>query len=202
MKTHRRWFLGFTVLLLFMVVGGAVALADDTRVRWDIVSIDFAEGTVSSGGEASALANDLRGITLTGSGTFSLDDHDEESDDVTGGGDWTTFGPRGHVTGEGTYRVTRLVSFNQAPGTFPGLMDLIGRPANARAGLAVLGIRYSDRSQGVLTVSCHLEGTPDSVFEGITVSKGFVDYWNRRAPEDGVDANRTVFHIVREREHD
>ena len=34
--------------------------------RWDIVSINFAAGTVSSGGIASARANDNSKITLTG----------------------------------------------------------------------------------------------------------------------------------------
>jgi len=33
------------------------------------------------------------------------------------------------------------------------------------------------------------------VFEGVTASKGFVSYWNRQAPVDGVDANRTLFHV-------
>ncbi len=65
------------------------------------------------------------------------------------------------------------------------------------AGLVVLSIAYDDDgSRGILVVSCHLVGTPDSVFEGITAPKGFVDFWNREAPAGGVDANRTVFHIL------
>ena len=63
------------------------------------------------------------------------------------------------------------------------------------AGLAVLRIQYSDGERGILVVSCHLAGTPDSVFEGITASKGFVDYFNSQAPIPGVDANRTLFHV-------
>ena len=39
-------------------------------------------------------------------------------------------------------------------------------------------------------------GSPDSVFEGITASKGFVDYWNRAAPVPMVDDNRTLFHVL------
>ena len=59
--------------------------------------------------------------------------------------------------------------------------------------------------RGVLVVSCHLNGNPPpqgpdaappSVFEGITASMGFVDYWNRVAPVGGVDGNRTLFHIL------
>jgi hypothetical protein len=60
-----------------------------------------------------------------------------------------------------------------------------------------LQIAYSDGSTGVLTVSCHLVGTPDTVFEGITTSKGFVTYFSRVPPVPGVDANRTLFHVVR-----
>ncbi len=83
-----------------------------------------------------------------------------------------------------------------APGTPGALVDLIGDKADARAGLAVLRISYSDGSEGVLVVSCKLPvGTPDSVLEGITASKGFTDFWNRVAPVDGVNANRTVFHV-------
>ena len=61
-------------------------------------------------------------------------------------------------------------------------------------GLAVLRVAYSDGSQGTLTVSCQLNGTPTWVFEGITATKGIADFYNRVAPVPGVDANRTVFH--------
>ena len=60
--------------------------ADETTVRWDIISVDFAAGTVAAGGVASALANDGSKITLTGSGTFQPD----EEGDVTGRGAWKT----------------------------------------------------------------------------------------------------------------
>jgi hypothetical protein len=39
-----------------------------------------------------------------------------------------------------------------------------------------------------------LAGTPVTVFEGITASKGFVDYFNSQVPIPLVDANRTLFH--------
>jgi len=46
-------------------------------------------------------------------------------------------------------------------------------------------------------VSCHLVGTPDSVFEGVTATKGFVDYWNREAPPAPPgNADRTTFHVL------
>src|SRR5262249_52533382 len=99
-------------------------------------------------------------------------------------------------TGNGNYRVTALVIFTLAPGTPPLPHDNIGNLADNRAGLAILRIKYSDGSKGTLVVSCHLVGTPDSVFEGITASKGFVDYWNRQAPPAPPgNANRTTFHV-------
>jgi hypothetical protein len=170
--------------------------ADGTTVRWDIISVDFTTGTISAGGLASADANDGSKITLTGSGTFSPED-----DNVTGGGEWQTFAPApvGSLTGSGTYRVTGLVSWIQAPGTPPLPNDTIGNLADSHGGLAILRVAYSDGSRGVLTVSCHIVGTPDSVFEGVTTTKGFVDYWNREAPPaPPTNGNRTNFHVMSE----
>jgi len=116
---------------------------------------------VCLGSTASALADDGSMITLTGSGTFHADDPEE----VTGGGTWTVF-----PGGNGTYKVTGLVRFNLAPGS-------VSNP-NIHAGLAFLRIAYSDGSRGILAVSCMLPGTPANVAEGITASKGFVDYFN------------------------
>src|SRR2546427_3411394 len=97
-----------------------------------------------------------------------------------------------------------LVRWEEAPGSFPAAADNIGNPVNFLSGLAVLSIEYSDGSHGILVVSCHGAGTPDTVFEGITASKDFVDYWNRVPPSGtptGPNANRTSFHIV-QRERD
>jgi len=152
-------------------------------------------GTVSAGGIPSALANDGSKITLTGSGTFRSNPGNPQ--EVTGGGTWATFAPGGAPAGSGKYRVTRFVSFTVAPGTPPVPIDNIGIFANNRGGLLVVKIAYSDGSAGLLTVSCHLVGTPDSVFEGITATKGFVDYWNREAPPAPPgNANRTTFHVL------
>lgn len=169
----------------------------NASMRWDIVSINFATGTVSAGGQASALANDNSKITLKGSGTFRSNPGKPQN--VTGGGTWTTFAPDGTtVTGSGTYRVSRFVSFVLAPGTPPLPNDTIGPRENERAGLLVVQVAYSDGSRGVLVVSCEIVGTPHSVFEGITASKGFVDYWNRVAPPAPPgDANRTLFHVLK-----
>src|SRR5437660_11485306 len=149
------------------------ASASNHHMRWDIVSINFATGTASAGGIASARANDGSKITLTGSGTFRSNSGNPQ--DVTGGGTWQTFDASGGSTGSGSYTVTDLVSFTLAPGTFPLQHDNIGDPngADVRAGLLVVRVAYSDGSEGTLGVRCHLVGTPDAVFEGVTASKGF-----------------------------
>jgi len=164
-------------------------------MRWDIISVNFATGTLSAGGHASAAANDGSWITLTGSGTFRANPGNPQ--DVTGGGSWTTYDSGATATGTGSYQVTGLVSFTRGPGSPPLPNDNIGSLADQRAGLLVVQVAYSNGSAGTLTVSCHLVGTPDSVFEGVTASMGFVDYWNRQAPPAPPgDANRTNFHVV------
>jgi hypothetical protein len=183
------------------IYGAAGVFADSAdHVRWDIVSNDFSTvpPTASPGGVASALAEDGSKITLMGSGTFVAPAGGTgRSGAAKGGGTWTTYAPDGTtVTGSGMYEVTGLVRWEQAPGTFP-LIDLVGDPAEASAGLAVLTIEYSDGERGILVVSCHLMGTPDSVFEGVNASKGFVHYYDNVTPVPGVDANRTLFHVTR-----
>lgn len=193
MNRKRRTFLAILSTLIALAISGlavgVVGGADNNRIRWDIVSIDFAAGTVDEGGVASALAADGSMITLTGSGTFRANPGNSQA--VSGGGTWST------STGSGTYWVTGFVEWHEAPGVAPPLENLFGDPADARAGLVFLQIAYSDGSTGVLVVSCHLVGTPDSVFEGITASKGFVDYYNAVLPTPGVDANRTLFMVVK-----
>jgi hypothetical protein len=98
----------------------------------------------------------LSTLTLHGSGTF----RPGHPGQVTGGEDWSTTNT--DIPGSsGTYRVTELVSWIQAPGTLLGepLIDHIGSLADTRAGLAVLRIRYSDGLHGVLILSCNLDGT-------------------------------------------
>ena len=193
MSIQRRSLLAIAFLPSFVIATG-VAYARHPTIRWDIVSIDPVAGTVSAGGIASARANEMSKITLTGSGTFQLKPGNPHA---TGGGTWTTFAPDGSTTGTGTYDVTGVVRFEAAPGTFPPLTDRIGNPAEASAGIVVLTIEYSDGDEGILVVSCHLVATPNTVFEGTTASKGFVGFWNREAPQDDpfIDANRTVFHV-------
>jgi hypothetical protein len=202
-------FLGFIVMLSVFRVSVAQA-TDNHQFRWDIVHVTFPPNfEASEGGQASALANDCVStgcskITVIGHGTFRVG----HPKDVTGGGTWQTFDNTGLSTGSGTFEVTRLVRFDVAPGTQTSTLDDDigdGTLTDNRAGLAFLSIEYSDGSSGILVVSCHLNGGPNfttnpaapaTVFEGITASKNFVDYWNREAPVAGVDADRTLFHIL------
>ena len=133
-------------------------------------------------------------ITVTGHGTFRS--NPGKPQDVTGGGKWQTFDGSGTPTGSGEYKVTRFVHFVVAPGSLPdSVTDLSGNKADVRSGLAVLGIAYDDGSDGVLVVSCDLPvGSPNTLFEGITAAKGYVDYWERDPAVGGVNANRTNFH--------
>jgi len=190
---------GLAAGLLVAIMTSQVAHGQAQHVRWDIISLnpptDF---TADPGGIASALASDGSKIVVTGAGTFVAPAGGSgTSSGVTGGGTWETFTAGNVSTGNGTYWVTGLVRWEQAPGFLPTppFLDNIGDPAERSAGLAVLRIQYSDGERGILVVSCHLVGTPDSVFEGITASKGFVDYFNSQAPIPGVDANRTLFHV-------
>jgi hypothetical protein len=69
------------------------------------------------------------------------------------------------------------------------ITDTIDDLEDAHAGLVILSISYSDGERSILVISCHLPGSPPTVFEGITVSKGFVDFFNP------VQALQTLFHL-------
>jgi len=184
--------LAIAVVLLSLLIGGGIVHAAKTRIRWDLTNIT---GGISAGGKASALARDGSKITVTGSGTFRAAG---KSQDVGGGGNWETFDKDGKSTGSGAYQVTGRIQWVEAPGALPAaLVDNIGDKANARGGLAILSISYSDGSEGILVVSCHLPtGAPDTIFEGITATKEFVDFFNAQADAPGVEGNRTIFHVV------
>jgi hypothetical protein len=173
--------------------------ADNLKIRWDLITVTpGSPPTLSPGGRDSAITTDETSITMTGSGTFSSNSGKPQN--VTGGGTWETFAADGTPTGSaGTFKVTRFVSFVLAPGPNPPptIIDNVCSDCVVHSGLAVLRIAYSDGSEGVLVLSCNLDaGTPESVFEGITVTKDFVDYWNRHNPVEGVDGNFTLFHIL------
>jgi hypothetical protein len=194
MKRQGKWLSLTAVLLLSIMAIVPTAFSQAQHVSWDIASINPpTDLTFKPGGIASALASDGSKIVLMGTGTFVA----PAGGAVTGGGTWETFNTGNVSTGNGTYRVTGLARWDQAPGFLPSppIFDNIGDLAESSAGLAILHIQYSDGERGILVLSCHLVGTPDSVFEGITATKGFVDYTFAVLPVDGVDANRTLFHV-------
>jgi hypothetical protein len=168
------------------------------HVRWDIISLVGGNfpGPINAGGSASAsAANGGDTITLTGNGTFVAPaGKNGGNSSTTGGGTWRT-----STGASGTYTVTRLVSFVFAnlQASTPTAIDNIGDLSKRANGTAVLKIRYSDGSSGVLTVGCHGPGAPNGIFEGIAVTKGYVTYYTVAAPVAGVDANRTIFHLLR-----
>jgi hypothetical protein len=195
MSIERKWFLAIGILLTSVCLAVAArADQNDTTIRWDLIKGDSA-GHLSAGGTQSAAAADKSTLALTGSGTFQLGD----PEDVTGGGTWSL------GTSSGTYQVTRFVRFTFAPCTVPtcvsgfGGTDLVGNDKDSRAGLVVLQIRYSDGSRGFLVVSCTLNGTPASVLEGITASKGFVEFWDQSVNNTATAG--TILHIVHGEEH-
>ena len=148
---------GLVVLAIGVLLSpvSGVASLQSTKFEWVIAS------------SATALAADGSKISLTGTGTFVLG----EPEKVSGGGTWQTFAADGTtLTGSGKYQVTALVRFQLAPGAVPD--------PTIHAGLAQLRIRYSDGSGGILTVSCHLPGSPSSVAEGTEASKEVTDYFN------------------------
>ncbi len=172
------------------VVQGA---AEADHVRWDIMHFNPATTppTVSPGGSAFASARNPSTLTikLTGSGTFEPDDREE----VTGGGTWETFSGT-TSTGSGSYEVRKLVSWQFASLQTAAFNDLIDDGTRAN-GTAILRIRYSDGSEGVLGVGCHGPGAPAGIVEGVIATKDYVTYWDAQAPVGGVDANRTIFHV-------
>lgn len=168
------------------------------KMRWDIITLtSFNPPTLKEGGATFSWAIDGNYIKLKGSGTFGPG----ATDPVTGGGEWETFDVHNKSTGKGKYTVTRLVSWQEAPGTQPAaFIDNIAAKADSRSGLAVVLVAYanadgSSAGTGTLIISCHQpEGSPHSMFEGVIATKGFVTYYAPVAPMPGVDANRTLFH--------
>ena len=177
----------------------SIAFADEGnggRIRWDLIELTLPD--IRAGGEDTASSEGETMLNWTGSGTFSPG----HSRDVTGGGTWNSDNPV--VGGSGMYRVTELVTWLRAPGTLAGtpLHDHIGRLEDTRAGLAVLRIKYSDGLDGVLFLSCNLNGTPPSVDEGSNGSRGFVNFFHPAMPSFGKHSNRTLFHALHgEQEH-
>jgi hypothetical protein len=177
-------------------LGATSVFADEDdpgeRVTWDIVSI--VPPCVSRGGHAGAKTEDGAHIDVTGHGTFP--NADRCSKKVTGGGTWKiTPGSSGDprcFMGSGTYRVIELLSWHTAPGgslAGTGLQDCTGDSGTPSAGLATLRVHFDNGQRGTLTVSCHLPGAPNCMFEGITATMAFEDFWNHDL------GGFTLFHV-------
>ena len=192
MQTKRLLWLGVPVLVVAALLPMSVSAGGAKHVRWDIIHLvgGAPPGPVTAGGVASASAPDGDTITLTGSGHFVAPASGGGSSAAAGGGTWTTTSG-----GSGTYRVTRLVSWQFANfQTNVGFIDNIGGGRRAN-GTSVLKIAFSDGSTGVLTVGCHGPGAPPGIFEGIATTKGYKTYYTVPTPVPGVDAGRTLFHV-------
>ena len=202
MKIASRWILASAVVslagLLCMTAGLPVVQGSADHVRWDIISLNPTTTpfpTISAGGVAFASARNPSSLSikLTGSGTFVGPASGGTSGAATGGGTWETFSDT-TSTGSGTYEVVGLANWTFSNLQLPVLIDLIDDGARSN-GVAVLRIRYSDGSEGVLGIGCHGPGAPDGTLEGVIASKGHVTYWDAQAPVGGVDADRTIFHV-------
>jgi hypothetical protein len=197
------WLAGVSLALIF-VFAAVVARANDdgATVRWDIISLHFGSpNIINPGGVAFAQApnhvppNVPFRIKLTGAGTFPA--RRGPSNDVRGGGTWQTFNQNGTSTGSGTYRVTGLASWEFDSFQTPGFIDNIADASTRANGNAVLRIRYSDGSRGVLLIGCHGPGASNGIVEGVGASKNQLTYWYIEMPPPGqVNINRTVFHVL------
>ena len=144
------------------------AMASAQVFRWDIITFN-AKGQPAPGGHAVATADNVGGsiasIVLTGSGTFDISNVSA----VTGGGTFVVRNfPNGAIRNSGTYQVMSLVHFEPNP-VVPGTTIL--------GGLAVLAVKYSDGSEGILVVNCAVNAPPQET-EGVTATKGAVDFWS------------------------
>jgi hypothetical protein len=173
-----------------------------SKMRWDIISVAFAENkqTLSAGGVAFASANDGSYIKFTGSGTFGPG----VSDPVSGGGDWGTWDAGNRPTGSGKYTVVGFAGFDWAPGKpSPIQIDQIGKLEDFSGGVATLRIAYtnadgSPAGTGTLIISCHPPaGGADSVVEGVIGSKGATLFYNPAHIAPNVDQGRDNFHFIR-----
>jgi hypothetical protein len=193
MKNKALWTSGiaFLFLMVLLTIAAPAVNAQGRHVRWDIIVFDSTGTILSPGGSLSATAVDGSQITLTGTGTFVAPASDRgKSNAVTGGGTWAINTP----SASGTYKVEGFVRYDEAPGTLAGLglTDTIGDINDTHAGLGIFSILYSDGERGVLLVSCNLFGTPAIVYEGVSASKGSVNFFD---PVLTPSPDATLFHF-------
>jgi hypothetical protein len=177
----KRWdagFLGVVAMGLALACesGAPIAAPSASRAGEFSASVAASATAVQIGweifGSASATAADGLKIIVTGNGTFVAPAGDGgASSAATGGGNWETRNASDAVTGNGTYTVTGLVRWERAAASVASI-------PGSTAGLAILRVEYSDGSAGTLTISCRITAAQPGRFEGVTASKGFVDFWN------------------------
>lgn len=178
-RYFRSVFTGFAlaVLMGLCLLLSLSATASAQVFRWDIITVN-SKGQPVPGGHAVALADNVGGsiasIILTGSGTFDI----SNVSNVTGGGTFVVRNfPNGAIRNSGTYQVTSLVHFEPTP-VITGTTIL--------GGLAVLAIKYSDGSEGIIVVNCAVNAPPQET-EGVTTTKGALDFWS-------IQGGTTLFH--------
>lgn len=169
---------------LLGIVGVGSAYADDDgnsgTFRWMACSGMHQLGFLGFSGVGcpnAAVASSGDMIEIVGEGTLEIDDGEPE--DVSGGGSYRLTDASGDVLDVGTFRATKLKSFESFGGS---ASDTI--PSNWRLGRAQIRIRMVSDMDGksrkaMLLVGCILpepiEGSPPSdLIEGITlkVKKG------------------------------
>ncbi len=189
----QRWdatLLGVVAMALALACESSAPVAAPSTSRADALSASVGAPTAAAQigwqifSSASATAADGLKIIVTGAGTFVAPaGGGGTSSAATGGGNWETRDASNVVTGSGTYQVTGLVRWERALAFVPSI-------PGSTAGLAVLRVEYSDGSAGTMTISCRISGAQPGRFEGVTASKGFVDFWNPTLP------GPNVFHVL------
>jgi hypothetical protein len=187
-------------LLLGAVLSATSALGDHQRggkiVRWDLLEIT--NGTAVAGGENVATDPESgQSLTITGSG-----DVRPRSREAFGGGTWVLEDVDGNEIANGSYHVTKFVSFRRLRGgnfAATGLIDAVGDPNETSSGIMKVKVRAlpegappEEAIDAVLEVHCHLPGTVEETFEGVRITVG--DQVFEPDPDrHGV----TLFHVMR-----
>jgi hypothetical protein len=191
------------LVLLGLLLGGLLAatsaVGDHPRakiVRWDLVEI--ANATAVAGG-VNVATDPASGesLIITGSGHVRPRSHE-----AFGGGTYAFEDADGSEVENGSYQVTKFVSFRRLRGgnfAATGLTDGIGDPAEASSGILTVKVRAlaegappEEAVDALLEVHCHLPETVEETFEGVRIT---VDgqVFEPDPDRHGV----TLFHVMR-----
>src|SRR5439155_13883994 len=100
----------------------------------------------------------------------------------TGGGTLEASDRSGEVAGRRRFQGNGLGVGERALASVPSI-------PGSTAGLAILRVEYDDGSAGTLTISCRISNEQPGRFEGVTASKGFVDFF-------GPMTGPNLFHVL------